>query len=76
MKKGDKMEWISVKDRLPEIEDAVLVYHFGQYCVMMRLKYKNHKGETEIKWSDGNLSYAGVECWMPLPPPPSSPNKE
>ena len=66
------MEWIRTKDRLPEIERAVLAYCFGQYCVMVRLQYKDPEGVTEIKWSDGNRSYIGVEYWMPLPPPPSS----
>uniref|UniRef100_A0A6M3MH22 DUF551 domain-containing protein n=1 Tax=viral metagenome TaxID=1070528 RepID=A0A6M3MH22_9ZZZZ len=64
------MEWINANDKLPEIEKEVLVYFAGSYWVMMRLKYKNPKGETIIKWSDGNQCYAGIDAWMPLPDAP------
>ena len=63
--------WRDARNELPDVEREVLVYFAGAYCVMMRLKYTSPKGETEIKWSDGNRSYIGVDAWMPLPDPPA-----
>lgn len=63
--------WRDANKEIPEIEQAVLVYFSGAYCVMMRLKYISPKGETVIKWSDGNRSFIGVDAWRPLPDPPA-----
>ena len=63
--------WRDVRNELPDVGREVLVYSAGAYCVMMRLKYTSPKGETRIKWSDGNRSYIGVDAWMPLPDPPA-----
>ena len=63
--------WRDANKEFPEIEQAVLVYFSGAYCVMMRLKYISPKGETVIKWSDGNRSFIGVDAWRPLPDPPA-----
>ena len=63
--------WRDASKELPEIDQEVLVYLFGAYCVMMRLRYTSPDGKTEIKWSDGNRSYIGVDAWRPLPDPPA-----
>jgi hypothetical protein len=64
--KENNMEWISVKDRLPEKEDDVLAYEF--------------RGDISISYISGNdwrnlesgwiLDESHVTHWMPLPEPP------
>jgi len=71
------MKWISVKDRLPNIRDVVLVYYnSGMYCVMC------YCGDDGKLWFGKSGHYENVyhergidlfECithWMPLPEPP------
>ena len=57
------MEWISVKDHLPESDVPVLLYHHPYIGVDMRTNPK-----------DGNIwsstSKESVTHWMPLPPNP------
>lgn len=71
-------KWISVKDRLPEIETSVLIYvskekemHTAQFC--------NWEKEICDNWhvSAGKYIYdplvferEEVTHWMPLPEPP------
>lgn len=67
-------QWISVKDRLPKINDLgisddILVRNwFGQMavtCVCVS------NGEATIEWGEaGNLPIALFTHWMPLPKPP------
>jgi hypothetical protein len=61
-----KSEWISVKDRLPELRVPVLVF----------MEY----GKIDVCWLNGNLWFqsirpqhtnGGVSHWMPLPDPPT-----
>ena len=68
--------WISVKDRLPEIDIddpkpvPVLVYEYGYICVGQygaRSKYFDHFAKEF--YVDGEAS-TGVTHWMPLPSPP------
>lgn len=62
------MDWISVKDRLPEIEKPVLVEVVGmpsQYRRMM----------VTVRWESGwgnLLREEYVTHWMPLPAPPEA----
>jgi hypothetical protein len=71
------MEWISVKDRLPEIEQEVLaygelvdgdkkVYPYMAVCHIYSItKYATFQN---IEWRYGGND--GITHWMPLPPKP------
>ena len=76
------MEWISVKDRLPEDDQHVLVYHAEDFHITVGYfesdyvqyyiesdgsKFYTDDGwETEISWAPKG----DVTHWMPLPEPP------
>lgn len=64
------MEWISVKERLPEIDTPILGWH--------------KMGKAFIYWFDGTKDFPlrdgfggrdgkSVTHWMPLPDPPKEP---
>lgn len=57
-------EWISVKERLPEDDDLVLVYHKGLYS--------NFVGSISLVRWDGTYSMLCKTAthWMPPPEPP------
>ncbi len=64
--------WISVKDRLPEIGEYVLVTHrtsedYTNLGVMEATRVNDDEYET---WGDFGLLADYVDYWMPLPPPP------
>jgi len=64
-------QWISVKDRLPEIGVDVLISYGG--LPFYHLAFLTHNGD--IKWFNGNhsnteYSLDDVTHWMPLPEPP------
>ena len=69
-----QMKWISVEDRLPEIDkyggsEQVIVYHsfvgVGYYGETPKTKKK--------RWNvQCGGTYANVTHWMPLPDPPES----
>lgn len=66
------MDWISVKDRMPEKDEGVLVYGKADKCcgscVML--------GEARYSHEREQFSYGEWDCvceathWMPLPEPP------
>ena len=60
------MKWISVKDRLPEIDDSVIVA-FDNGDV-------DHDWfDTEFKhWARLRYDTRNITHWMPLPKPPSN----
>lgn len=65
-------EWISVKDRLPEAETEVLVYHGSAYNQVCNVYV--YLGGNE--WMDGycNKGYTkdeDITHWMPLPASPT-----
>lgn len=71
----EKMEWISVKDRLPSKEGHYLVYEdvssfetndVSSFLVDYFNIYRTEKGTVE-KWFS---SYEDATHWMPLPEPP------
>ena len=76
-------EWISVKERLPELEQEVLVYAVGKESgfeddahIAISMRYVFHiftwdKGveEWQAPWDYFNRNYE-VTHWMPLPEPP------
>ena len=62
---GNKSEWISVKDRLPEKEEIVLC------CLGLVQNVYTYKGDNI--WEDSYGYYQKDEPithWMPLPEPP------
>lgn len=75
-------EWISVKDRLPENGQDVLVYHADDFHITVgdferdnvryyieedgSKFYTNSGWDTEIPWAQKGC----VTHWMPLPNPP------
>jgi hypothetical protein len=61
--------WISTKDRLPEIEEAVLIYLDGYHIVARR----HEDGEAWVVTWNGHAMYDEKDetvYWMPLPDPP------
>lgn len=75
------MEWISVKDRLPEVGELVCGYM--KSTGPMIWEYFQYEGEPEPTWTlnsfDGNdgvdtFTDDGLEPthWMPLPAPPKA----
>lgn len=73
------MEWISIKDRLPEKEGEYLCYRHsfvgcGGYCAILRYGTIYNKGRQRTFYffdSDyGNISVANVTHWMELPESP------
>ena len=69
--------WISVKDRLPENDDRVLVWEnkFGTSRPLengcWEFAYYDGKWEDmNLKDYENNADYILITHWMPLPPPP------
>ena len=61
-------EWISVKDRLPEIGRSVIVYNAPAKCAAEAM-YKGEGRFLQFRWS-ARLQEHEVTHWMPLPEPP------
>lgn len=69
------MEWISVKDRLPEKDGAYLVCHelyncdiYGVWIIEFFTKpYKGWYQLDEDEEGDYYRPFHGVTYWMPLP---------
>lgn len=59
------MDWISVKDRLPE-EDEVLLYNKSLPVELREMKIE---GRHEAHMDIGYIRYLTTH-WMPLPNPP------
>lgn len=69
------MEWISVKDKLPQVEDKVLFYSDGygiRFGYRQATFANNPKKPRPIKWVvySSNHYRTDVTHWMPLPEPP------
>jgi hypothetical protein len=67
-----KPQWISVKDRLPEIGEYVLITHrtsedYASLKVMEATRISD--GEYEI-WGDHGILADYVDYWMPMPKAP------
>ena len=64
-----KHEWISVKDRLPECEEPVLLWtDYGEICIASR--------SGDGKWYGSYQIIDNAVCWMPLPEPPEVEDNE
>ena len=57
------MDWISVKDRLPEDVETYLVYGGNKYGIMLAIYY----GDGEWLTDDLTNITRFVTHWMPLP---------
>lgn len=57
------MEWISVKDRLPELDGRI-------FYPALVLRQENPYPTTRLYTSNGWQSKSKVTYWQPLPPPP------
>lgn len=63
------MEWISVKDRLPDLHKEVLIYCYPHKAINfghLAINGPDVKGKHCVVWA-GLLP---VTHWMPLPEPP------
>ena len=60
------MNWISVKDRMPEAQGEVLMVFMGMVCIGW------YHGDGRFETGSGFVFFAGkaVTHWMPLPEPP------
>ena len=58
------MQWVSVKDRLPNDCQLILLYAGGEISI----GWMDEKKCFNPKINDGCIAY--VTHWMPLPPPP------
>lgn len=70
-------EWISVKERLPELEEGVLVTDGEEVAIARR--WFLDRDPSGIHWSSYQPCSSpecdfgfndGITHWMPLPPPP------
>ena len=62
-----KYDWVSVKDRLPNEDEAVMVYNAK--LDSMYVDCPLYLGEPKLHFD------AGVTHWMPLPQPPTNKNE-
>lgn len=67
------MDWISVKDRLPEVDSRVLWQgaFSDEYKFTGRLR-RNGEWEYISVVADVEHCLSDVTHWMPLPPPPTT----
>lgn len=69
------MEWISVKDRLPDKQKQVLVYDHGKGIITQGFKYQHSNVWHVTTYMDSINIFTGevainVTHWMPLPDEP------
>ena len=64
------MEWISVKDKLPEEDKNVLVRGTSGWIEVKH--YVIQRGDYAGGWYPGGCPISNTSHWMPLPAPPDS----
>lgn len=74
------MEWISVKDKLPEVDKEVLAYvkgfidytkeYYYEVNISKLIKVECAYGNIKIDWDCTQTCNEKVSHWMPLPEPP------
>jgi hypothetical protein len=67
VQKGNIVEWISVKDRLPDT-DGDYIGSDGKYSFPITFQAKSSFRNGSL-WGWGGESYPEVTHWMSLPPP-------
>jgi hypothetical protein len=60
------MEWISVKDRLPEKENEEVICYDGK-IVFTGVEYSK---KNDFEWIECGYKPKNITHWMPLPNPP------
>jgi len=60
--------WISVDDRLPRIDEEVMIFTDGDE---MFLAWREGDGDGVTAWSDGECFGFKPTHWKPLPPAPT-----
>ena len=69
--KHDIMKWISVKDRLPDMEVLAANFSPGTYGFKeMKIGYVGEGESGNIVCEDDNEILFPITHWMPLPKPP------
>jgi len=68
--KGLRMKWISVKERLPEIDKPVLVFRGYDISIASVFEYTDGEKFWRHEATDNNCP--NVTHWMPLPKEPLS----
>ena len=70
------MEWISVKDKLPEIEEYVIAYSpTFEDSIFAKLEYENNLSQN-TNWTCNGWASIYVTHWMPLPNSPNNITKK
>lgn len=66
------MEWISVKDRLPEKGQEVTAWRMfgGDYWHYQIITFWIEKRTPCWRYQDNWVSFHSITHWMPLPKPP------
>lgn len=81
----ERSEWISVNDRLPEVNTAVLIYANKKVytarryiCLSAEWWSVNNRGNTDMEPGTKvpSVKAKGITHWMPLPEPPEVQNAE
>ena len=61
-------EWIPVSERLPDVDELVIVCVGGVHVTPLR----RHKQDGFWQHEDGDIDEIIVTHWMPLPEPPEA----
>jgi len=75
MKGEMDMEWISVKDRLPEYSIRLFVYTDNGFTTMERMRWPKGKATWDFLVGDKEI-IGRITRWMPLPEPPKERDDE
>lgn len=63
-------EWVSVEDRLPEVEQEVLVYWRNTSQKAEHFELTHYDGDHWFLLDNTERPWIVVVAWMPLPAPP------
>ena len=69
----DSRDWISVKDKMPEEYELVLIYSGSEFKFLRFIEVAKYNGKAWITaWNSDEICQ--VDYWMPLPKPPKENN--